>query len=875
MFGFLRNPRASSKIPSDQVAVPATKETPCLKKVLNVGGNNKAIPIPEQYRGWEHVLLDIDPAGGPDVVCDARSMSTLPGSEYDSVYCSHNLEHYFHHEVATVLAGFLHVLKDDGFVFIRVPDIGELMRISIRDDLDIEDFLYESPAGRIAVIDVIYGLRSEIERSGNDFFAHKTGFTRKSLAAALKSAGFSVIFTRTGNLEVTAIAFKNRPDSADISLLNLSGEFAAESDLLASGDVDPATECANLKTRGNVFLSKGELAEAADCYRKAISLNPRYADAHLNLGFVLSEQKLYDEAEDSLRQAIQINPRMADAYYILGTLAEKRGRAKVAMENFSKALDVNPGFELAYRDLGRVQALDGQPDAARKTILKGISLNPDNPDFHFYLGNVNLHEKQYEQAISCFKRALQLHPDYAEVHSNMGKALLELGRYDDSISQYRKALSLDSGAVAVEALSCLLFAQSYRPDVTPDKYLADARQYGERVLANAIPFQHCLTVIDDNAVQPLRVGMVSGDFLDHPVGFFLEGVLTHLNPARLELIAYPTVSEEDDLTARIKPRFSAWHPLCGLSDEAAAKRIRDDVIHILIDLSGHTSHNRLSIFAWKPAPVQVSWLGYFASTGVHGMDYLLADKTSVPESHRSHFTETIWYLPDTRLCFTPPTPREKLKPTPLPALRSGYITFGCFQNLSKINNGLLAVWGRIFKALPQARLRVQCKQLGDVAAREILLRRFSAVGIPAERVKIEGSVSREDYLAAHAEVDAILDTFPYPGGTTTCEALWMGVPTLTLAGNTLLSRQGASLLTCAGLEDWVANDEAEYIAKAVTLPSNFDRLALLRAGLREQVLASPLFDAPRFAANLEDALHEMWQSYLKGNGGGTSGERVG
>ncbi|MDT3734800.1 MAG: tetratricopeptide repeat protein [Denitratisoma sp.] len=840
---------------------------------MNVGGNSKEIQIPELYNGWQHFMLDIDPAVRPDVVCDARNLATLKGSAYDSVYCSHNLEHYFHHDVSRVLAGFLHVLKDEGFAYIRVPDMAELMRSVVRDGLDIEDVLYQSPAGPIAVMDVIYGLRTEIARSGNDFFAHKTGFTRKSLAAAVRKAGFPFIFTRTGNLEITAVAFKNQPNAVDVALLKLSEEFTAEPDPHRSANPDPAIESANLRRRGNQLLSKGELGKAADCYRQAISINPRYAEAHLNLGFVLREQRLYDDAERSLRQAIQINPELEDAFYILGTIAEEQGNVETAIECFSKAIELNPAFEVAYRDLCRALYRGGHYETAEKTIEKGLSLNPNNADFHYYLGNLRMHEKQFERAIACYEKALALRPDYAEVHSNIGKALMELGRYEESIAWYRKALALDPDAVGVEAVDCLLFARSYQSDFTPELYLAEARRYGEMVMAKARrPYQRWTA---DPAAQVLRVGMVSADFLSHPVGYFLESVLAHLKSPRLELVAYPTVAEEDDLTARIKPCFSAWHPIDNLGDEAAARRILDDGIHILIDLSGHTSHNRLPVFAWKPAPLQVTWLGYFASTGVPGMDYLLADRISVPEPHQAHFTEKIWYLPDTRLCFTPPTAVEKLRPAMLPARRNGYLTFGCFQNLSKLNDGVLAVWGRIFKALPQARLRLRCKQMDDPAAQEVLLKRFTRAGIASERVKISGPVFREEYLAAHDEIDVILDTFPYPGGTTTCEALWMGVPTLTLAGNTLLARQGASLLTCAGLQDWVAHDEAEYVEKAVALTSDLDRLAQLRAGLRDQVLASPLFDAPRFAANLETALHEMWQSYLGGKGGGTSGERAG
>jgi len=261
--------------------------------------------------------------------------------------------------------------------------------------------------------------------------------------------------------------------------------------------------------------------------------------------------------------------------------------------------------------------------------------------------------------------------------------------------------------------------------------------------------------------------------------------------------------------------------------------------------------------------VQASWLGYFATTGVAEMDYVLADEVGVPEAQRKNFSETVWYLPDTRLCFT--APGVDLPVGSLPALQNGHITFGCFQNLAKVGDEVLAAWGKILGGLPNAKLRWQCKQLGDPAVAQQVALRLRQQGIDPARMTMHGAVSRAAYLGAHAEVDVILDTFPYPGGTTTCEALWMGVPTLTLAGDTLLSRQGASLLKAAGLGEWVASGVTDYIDRAVGLANELPRLAGLRAGLRERVNASPLFDARRFARNFEDALWGMWQARTEGS----------
>ncbi len=614
----------------------------------------------------------------------------------------------------------------------------------------------------------------------------------------------------------------------------------------------------NYRTRGNQLLAQGKLAEAAACYQQAIDIDPGFADGYLNLGFVLKEQKRYTEAERALKQAVLLNPKLEDAHYLIGTIAQQQGKLNEAIESFNAALSLKPNFEIVYCDLCHALFQFGKIDMAKRVIENALALNSNHAEFHCDQGNLFYHEKQLNQAITCYQRALLLNPDFLQVHTNMGNVLMQAGKVNEAITSYEKALAINSDSI--EAESCLLFIRSSHSQCSPEQYLTAAQRYGTKVAAQAKPFTQWSINPTDINVGPLRIGLVSGDFNNHPVGFFLESTLKYLNPKRIELVAYFSSSQEDDLTARLKRHFSAWNSIMGLSDEAAARKIHADGIHILIDLAGHTTFNRLPVFAWKPAPVQVSWLGYFASTGVPGMDYLLADQTSVPESQRRHFTEQVWYLPATRMCFTPPTPIEKLLPAPLPSINNGYITFGCFQNLTKITDAVLSVWARIFQALPQAKLRLQNKQISNaIGSRENILRRFSQFGITPERLILEGLRPRDEYLAAHAEVDIILDTFPYPGGTTTCEALWMGVPTLTLAGDSLLARQGVSLLSSAGLADWIANDENDYVARALAHASDINKLAQLRAELRQKVLTSPIFDAPRFALDLEQALQNMWQ----------------
>lgn len=304
-----------------------------------------------------------------------------------------------------------------------------------------------------------------------------------------------------------------------------------------------------------------------------------------------------------------------------------------------------------------------------------------------------------------------------------------------------------------------------------------------------------------------------------------------------------------------------WRMVVGMSDEGLARTIHDDAIDILIDLSGHTDQTRLPVFAWKPAPVQASWLGYFATTGVATVDYFIADPWTAPAAIDAHFTEKILRLPETYLCFTPPD--VDVPVTPLPALTTGTITFGCFNNLTKINDAVLALWARVLHAVPNSRLLLKTKQLNVPAVRQNLLNRFAQNGIAADRLILESAAPRAVLLAMYGNVDIALDPFPYPGGTTSVEALWMAVPVLSLAGDRFLSHLGESILHNAGLPDWIAADADDYVAKAVSHTNDLQKLAALRNGLRQQVLASPLFDAPRFAQHFENAMRDIWTTWCK------------
>ena len=561
------------------------------------------------------------------------------------------------------------------------------------------------------------------------------------------------------------------------------------------------------------------------------------------------------EALAAYQKTTELMPNDAEAHYNLGVVLKNLGRLNDAVASYRRALKIKPNYAEAYNNLGSTLKSLGQLDDAVASYRRALKIKPDFAGAHSNLGNALKDLGQYSESVASHRRALAIKPGYADAHYNLGNALKELGQLDEAAASYRRSIKINPASPDVH--SNLLFSLSLSPHYTPAAYLAEARQYGQ-IMTRKVAARYTAWLCDAEPKR-LRVGMVSGDLRGHSVGHFLESLVAHIDPARIELIAYPTQHLEDALTTRIKPHFSAWKPLTGLNDQAAAQLIHADGVHILIDLSGHTAHNRLPVFAWKPAPIQFTWIGFPATTGLAEMDYILGDSIAIPVEDEGHFSERVWRLPESYLCLTPPdVPVEIL---PLPALTAGFVTFASFNNSTKISDATVAVWARVLQAVPGSRLLLKSKQLQDASVLNATVQRFATHGTARDRLILEEWTSqRADHLAAYQRVDIALDPFPYRGVTTSAEALWMGVPVITLRGDRFLSRTAESIAHNAGLADWIAVDEADYVAKAVFHASNLQGLANLRAGLRQQVLASPLFDAPRFARNFEAALWGMWRA---------------
>lgn len=612
---------------------------------------------------------------------------------------------------------------------------------------------------------------------------------------------------------------------------------------------------------GTMLQKLGRHEEALAAFERAIALRQGDAAFHMNRGNALGSLERLEDARLAYESALKLNPALLDAYVRLALVLSRLERYEDIVPLLTRAIEQSPGLADAYRSLGHALRKLRRYKEAVEVCLRVVELRPDDAQSHADLGIALKDAGQYEAALVALRRALELQPGFESAISRMGGTLLDMGRVAEAIETYRRGLELNPDAFYLD--SALLLSLNYQSDTTPAALLDAARAFGERAARKAVPFTRHANVPDPE--RRLRIGLVSGDLGDHPVGFFLRGVLERLDPNRLELFVYETATRKGALNEFFRRSVSHWldaKVVSQLDDAALVKQIRADGIDVLVDLSGHTSHSRLPVFAWKPAPVQVSWLGYLGTTGLDTMDYVLADDWALPAGEENQFTETPWRLPETYICFSPPD--LPVKCNALPALGKGYVTFGCFNNLNKVDDRVVSCWAKLLHAVPEARLYLKTKTLGAPEVRERLLARFARCRVAADRLILDGQFANHDaHFRAYHQVDIALDPFPYPGITTTMEALWMGVPVLTMKGDRFISHQGETILHNAGLPEWIAADEEDYVAKAAAFARDTQALSALRQGLRERLLASPLCDAPRFARHLEEAFRGMWRKWCE------------
>lgn len=658
-----------------------------------------------------------------------------------------------------------------------------------------------------------------------------------------------------------------QPDSGD-AMCNLGVAFqragrlaeAIESfeaaNALRPGDPQPHS---NL---GGAYRQMGDADAAVTAYRRARELDPDNAEAHNSLGVALGEKGENDEAAEALNRALALRPDYPEAHNNLGHILTNKGRAEDAIAAFQTAVRHKPDYAEAHYNLGNALAARGDLLGAADAFVDAVRHKRDFSAAHHNLGVALQGAGRLTDAIVSYENALHHAPSLAEARNNIGIVRMLQGRLDDAESDFAAAAELNAigGQVSQAGMhSNCLFTLNYNPAHDTDSLFAAHRdwdaEHGHPALVGPARFSNT-----PETERRLRVGYVSPDFQQHSVAFFFLPLLTHHDRSRVEVFCYGDVPSPDDITRQIAAIADGWRNIAGMDDDAVAAMIRADGIDLLVDLAGHTKGNRLPVFARRPAPVQLSYLGYPTTTGMAAMDYKMSDHHLTPPSTPERFTERLLNLPDSFLCYAPPLEAPEVAPSP--AERTGRVTFGSFNGASKVTPAVVALWARLLDAVPDSRLLLKTKAFDDQATRDRYHMMFARRGLSAERVELLGHVDGiSGHLGLYGEVDIVLDPFPYNGGTTTIEALWMGVPVVTLAGDRSAARHGVSILNTIGLPELVARTEDAYIRTAHDLAADAGRRAELRTGMRRLVAASPLCNGRRFAHSVEEAYRTAWRDW--------------
>jgi protein O-GlcNAc transferase len=668
-----------------------------------------------------------------------------------------------------------------------------------------------------------------------------------------------------------------------------AGDFtAAESAyraILQQVPTHPATLC-NL---GSVLARQNRPEDAARCYALCLAASPSYADAHYNLANLHRRFNRLREAVTHYQSCLSTNPNHASAWFNLGLAAVGLSDLTGAATAFRKTIALEPDNADAHNRLGDVLLRSGDVNAGVEAFRQCVVLRPDDPRGlnNLALALTNLGRPQ--EAVELLQKALKLNSEYAEGHNTFALACEALGHKDDATHHYQEAVRLKPEFAdawsnlgtnlteqvradeAIEALRQSLVVRPLAPAIASNLLLT--LNYTSRLTAQQVADEHrqwqpafapdvppAPLPADTAPNRRLNIGYISGDFRAHTVAGFIDQLFTHHDRNRVKVFAYANVTRADDTTARLNTKADEWRFIAGLPDDAVADRIRADAIDVLVDLSGHTANNRLLVLARRPAPVQMTLFGYPNTTGLSAVDYRLTDDVSDPPGMTEHlYAEGLWRLPQLAWMYSPPTDAPAI--TPLPSSSGAKpFTFGCLNNAAKISEDCCDTWARLIASIPGSRLVLMAGQSQAGAKR--LTDRFVSAGILRDRLQLVMRLPRKEYFESYQLFDLALDPFPYNGGVTTCDALWMGVPVLTVAGNSYVSRQGAAVMTHVGLSEFVADTPAGLIDLAKIWASNRDMLADIRGGLRSQLAGSSVADGRRYCRALEEAYRTAWQQRL-------------
>jgi predicted O-linked N-acetylglucosamine transferase (SPINDLY family) len=608
-----------------------------------------------------------------------------------------------------------------------------------------------------------------------------------------------------------------------------------------------------------VALARGLSDEALRQAEAVLARRPAHADAARIVARALLVRHQPDAALAHLAARGAADPLAAGWPFAAAMLRAMLGDLDAAIAELRLAESLAPqDAPEVQAELGRALAAAGRMSEAEAALRVAVAGRPHDLALRNRLATVLWKSQRPGAAVTLLESAITDFGRDPLLLANLGLMLNVTGAQDEALAAADEAVARAGPAARADTLVGRLCVLPYHPD-------GDATALHRAALAvracmgppASPPFHAARPRVADPDRLPLRVGLLSGSLAKHPVGWLTVAGLEALPEDGFTLIAYSLKQRRDAVAARFRARCAAWREIGAAEDDAIARLIAADGVDILLDLGGYGDGGRPGVLHRRPAPVQVKWVGsQFATTGLGCIDWMLTDRWETPEGFERFYTERLLRLPDGYVCFAPPSYAPPV--ADLPALRTGHVTFGCLNNLAKLTPPLLAAWARILAALPDARLVLRTQALAEPATRQGFSRRLAAAGLPLRRVDLCPGLPHREFLASYGEIDVALDPFPYTGGLTVCEALWMGVPTVTLAGDSFAARHALSHLSNVGLADWAATDVEGYVARAITSARDIQALVALRAGLRDRVKASPLCDAPRFGRGLAAALRHVW-----------------
>lgn len=607
------------------------------------------------------------------------------------------------------------------------------------------------------------------------------------------------------------------------------------------------------------YFNLGDYKQAEEYEEKALQLKPEFFKGWLHLGSVYRAQAKLDDALKCYQKANQLDQKSASVAYRIGEIYNDQGDLNKALELFGITVKVDARYYEAYLAMAEVLQKLKRFDEAKEHIYTVLQDEPRHLAARVALAEHFKYVGNYEKAIELYEKMIPEFPNVGGIRVNYALCLQELGRFDESEKHYMIAFEKHGGSF--ESLSNYLMGIHYNPERTKEEIFEAHKLWDKHFAPKEKPERPVPFNTDRD--KKVRLGFISGGFRTHPVGWMITRALEHLPKDQFEVYCYTTNNKYDQVTRRIHEATDKWQSVIGYNDAVIARMIREDEIDILVELSGHSADTRLKTVALEPAPVIIKWVGgLFNTTGLKSVDYLLTDHHETPEGEEEFYTEKLIRLPEDYICFMPPEYAPDVKE--LPARKNGFVTFGCFNNPTKVNDEILKKWAEVMNRLPDSRLFLKSKQYDTEALRERIIRTMADCGVDRERLRFEGLSPHDELLEKYNDVDIALDPWPYSGGLTTCEALWMGVPVITKPGPTFAGRHSTTHLINAGLPELVVDSWEQYVEKTVELATNLESLEELRNGLRDQVKNSPLTDGKRFGAHFAKAMRAVWQQWVDG-----------